>query len=139
MPTPKLKKLIQNEAYRIVFLQLAGVILLAVLALPVYGTKSSFSVFAGGMAYGLPNLIFVWLVFRYVGAQQMTKFITAFFFGEMFKLALSAVLFLIIVKYLPVSLSSELFGYIGAIISFWIVCMWHFTRQTATTQVNSRQ
>jgi ATP synthase protein I len=139
MPAPKLKKIIQNEAYRIVFLQLAGVVLLSLLALPFCGIKGGFSVFAGGMAYGLPNLVFVWLVFRYVGAQQMTKFITAFFFGEMFKLALSAVLFLVIVKYLPISLSSELFGYIGAIISFWVVCMWHFSKQTVTAQVNSQQ
>ncbi len=139
MPTKKLRNLIQSEAYRIVLLQLVGVFILSILALILAGKKSGFSVFAGGMAYGLPNLVFVWLVFRYVGAQQMNKFVTAFFFGEMLKLALSAVLFLVIVKYLPVSLSSELFGYVGAIISFWIVCMWHFSKESATARVKSQQ
>jgi len=124
-----LRKLIQHEAYHLVVLQLFGVILLAVIALLIKGKISGFSVFAGGMAYGLPNLVFVWRVFRYSGAQQMTQFMVAFFIGEMVKLFLSAILFIVIVKYLPVSLLSVLVGFIGAIISFWIVCMWHFSRQ----------
>lgn len=137
MSSTKLRKLIQSEAYWIVFLQLAGVVLLSLAAWLISGKTSGFSVLAGGMAYGIPNLIFVWLVFRYVGVQQMTQFVTAFFFGEMAKLTLSAVLFLIIVKYLPVSLISELVGFIGAIISFWIVCMWHFSGQTAAKPLDS--
>lgn len=124
-----LKKRIQQEAYLLVFWQLAGVIALALLALIIVGKTSAFSVLAGGMAYGLANLIFVWRVFRFAGAQQMNQFVVAFFLGEMLKLFLSAILFLVIVKYLPVSLLSVLVGFAGAIISFWIVCMWHFSRQ----------
>ncbi|TAK71795.1 MAG: hypothetical protein EPO11_10935 [Gammaproteobacteria bacterium] len=129
---PSLRNRVQHEAYRIVFLQLAGVVLLALAALLLRGTISGFSVFVGGMAYGLPNLVFVWCVFRFVGAQQMTQFVAAFFFGEMGKLVISAILFLVIVKYLPVSLLSTLVGFIGAIVSFWIVCMWHFSRPNTT-------
>ncbi|VVC76907.1 hypothetical protein AQUSIP_22340 [Aquicella siphonis] len=128
MATRKLKKLVQDKAYRIVFLQLAGVMVLAFAAWVLSGRVSGFSVLMGGFAYGLPNLFFVWRVFRYVGASQMTLFMAAFFVGEMVKLALSAVLFLVIVKYLPVSLLSVLIGYIGAIVSFWIVCFWLFSR-----------
>lgn len=128
MTAKTLRKRIQHEAYYLVFWQLAGVVVLALLAL-MHSKTSAFSVFAGGMAYGLPNLVFVWRVFRYTGAQQMTQFVAAFFIGEMIKLALSAVLFLVIVKYLPVSLLSTLVGFVAAIISFWIVCMWHFSKQ----------
>jgi len=126
MATKSLKELVQNKAYRIVMLQLAGVAVLALLALILYGMTSGFSVLMGGLAYGLPNLVFVWRVFRYAGASQMNQFMAAFFIGEMAKLALSAILFLIIVKYLPVSLLSVLIGFIGSIISFWIVCFWLF-------------
>src|SRR5437016_1408902 len=119
MPTKTLKSIVQNEAYHLVFLQLSGVVLLALIALIIRGKSIGFSVLMGGLAYGLPNLFFVWRVFRYVGAQQMDKFIAAFFLGEMLKLVLSAILFLVIVKYLPVSLLSELIGFIGAIVSFW--------------------
>src|SRR5580700_8027696 len=120
MAAKTLKNLIQHQAYHIVFLQLAGVVVLASLALMIRGITSGFSVLMGGLAYVIPNLIFVWRVFRFVGAQQMTLFVAAFFAGEAMKLFLSAFLFLVIVKYLPVSLLSELIGYIGAIVSFWV-------------------
>lgn len=134
MAAKSLRNLVQHEAYEIVALQLSGVVLLAVFALLVKGKISGISVFAGGMAYGLPNLGFVWRVFRYSGANQMTQFMTAFFIGEMIKLFLSAIIFIVIVKYLPVSLLSVLVGFIGAIVSFWIVCMWHFSKQSKTGQ-----
>ncbi len=129
MPTQSLKNIVQNQAYRIVFWQLACVVLLALGGFILGGIKTGLSVFAGGMAYGLANLIFVWRVFRYVGAQQMNQFAAAFMLGEMGKLILSGILFIVIVKYLPVSLLSVLIGFIGAIVSFWIVCMWQFSRQ----------
>lgn len=129
MSHPALRKLIQHQAYRLVFLQLAGIVLLAMCALLLVGPSSGLSVLAGGLAYGLPNLYFVWRVFRYSGAQEMTKFVAAFFAGEAFKLILSAILFLVIVKYLPVGLLSTLVGFVGAMVAFWVACMWHFSRQ----------
>ena len=128
MAAQTLKILVQNKAYRIVLLQLAGVGILGFLALLLRGTTSSFSILMGGLAYGLPNLVFVWRVFRYVGASQMTQFVAAFFIGEMLKLAFGALIFIGIVKYLPVSLLSVLIGFAGAIVSFWIVCFCMFSR-----------
>lgn len=128
MAANPLKTKIQGEAYRLVLMQLTGVIVLSLLAL-WFGIKPAYSVLAGGLAYGLPNLFFVFAVFRYAGAQQMTQFIVAFFFGEMMKLILSGILFLLIVKYWPVSLLSVLIGFVGAIVSFWIACMSYFSRK----------
>lgn len=126
MVTKTLQEIVQKKAYRIVKLQLGGVIVLTILALILRGTTSGYSVLLGGLAYVLPNLIFVWRVFRYARASEMTMFMAAFFLGEMIKLVLAAVLFLMIVKTLPVSLLSELVGFIGAIVSFWIACFWLF-------------
>lgn len=134
MATRSLRKIIQHEAYQIVLLQLACVTMLAIVASFVRDVESGFAVWIGGLAYGLPNLAFVWRVFRYAGANQMERFMAAFFFGEMIKLVLSAILFLLIVKYLPVSLLSVLVGFIGAIGSFWIVCMWHFSKKASVKQ-----
>lgn len=128
MTPTSLSKRIQNKAYRIVFWQLFGVVLLAVIALAFGGVKTGFSVLAGGLSYGIPNLLFVWRVFRYAGANQMTQFAAAFFAGEAFKLILSGILFLLVVKTLPVSLLSVLVGFAGAIASFWFVCMWQFSK-----------
>ena len=128
MTATPLRKMIQLEAYQLVLWQLACVCGIAVIACLLCGIISGYSVLAGGLAYGIPNLLFVWRVFRYAGAQQMTQFM-ALLFGEMIKLILSGILFLLIVKYLPVSLLSVLVGFVGAIVSFWIVCMWRFSKQ----------
>lgn len=129
-PMPKsLKSIVQNQAYQLVLKQLAGVIILAVLATLVINLKSGYSVLAGGLAYCIPNLLFVWRVFRYAGAQQMNQFMAAFFAGEMIKLFLSGILFVVVVKTFPVSLLSVLVGFAGAIVSFWVVCFMHFTKQ----------
>jgi ATP synthase protein I len=127
--TKPLNKLIQSKAYKIVFWQLAGVALLAAISLLIKGVDIGFSVLAGGLCYGIPNLVFVWRVFRYAGAQQMTQFMAAFFAGEALKLILSGILFIMVVKTLAVSLLSVLVGFAGAIVSFWIVCMWQFSKQ----------
>jgi ATP synthase protein I len=126
MATKPLQELVQNKAYRIVKFQMAGVIVLALIALILYGTTCGVSVLLGGLAYVLPTFVFVWRVFRYARASEMTQFLAAFFLGEMLKLAFAAFLFLMIVKYLPVSLLSVLVGFIGAIVSFWIACYWLF-------------
>src|SRR3990167_6986381 len=129
MVAKPLNKIIQNQAYQIVFYQLIGIVILAVLAIAVSGVANGLALFAGGMAYGLPNLFFVWRVFRFAGAHQMTQFMASFFIGELLKLILSAMLFLMIVKTLPVSLLSMLIGFIGAIVSFWIACVGYFYKR----------
>ena len=134
MSAPTQKNHARLHAYRIVFVQMLCVIVLGLLALALYGQKSGLSVLSGGMAYVLANLLFVWRVFRYSGAQQMTQFVVAFFLGEMIKLVLSAILFIVIVKYWPVSLLSVLVGFIGAIMSFWFACIWLFTNQATKKQ-----
>jgi len=128
MATNLLQQKVQQQAYQIVFWQTAGVVLLALIAWPFAGTMRAFSFLTGGVAYCLPNLLFVWRVFRYAGARQMNQFMAAFFAGEMFKLFLSGILFLMVVKYLPVSLLSVLAGFGAAIVLFWIVCMWRFSK-----------
>ncbi len=128
-----LQKKIQYQAFRIVYWQMAGVLVFALLALSIRGLMSGFAVLAGGVAYGLPTFLFAWLIFRFVGAQQVAQFMTAFFLGEMIKLILAAMLFIVIVKYLPVSLLSVLIGFIGAIVSFWVACMWLFSIEVKRT------
>jgi len=108
------------------------VLILSALFLFANSMKSGFSVLMGGAAYCIPHLGFVWLTFRWTQASQTMQFIAAFFVGEMMKLFLSATLVVIIVKSLPVSLLSVLIGYIGAIVSFWIVCMWYFSKPIQT-------
>lgn len=128
---------IQSQAFRLVLWQNGAVLILAVCTGLLLGFKSGFSIFCGGLAYGIPNLIFVWRVFRYSSAQDMNKFMVAFYFGEALKLIFSAILFVLVVKTLPVSLLSVLVGFITAIVSFWIVCLWQFSKQPRAGQNNN--
>jgi len=137
MTVNPLQKMVQNQAYQIIYWQMIGVSALALITWPLFSGKAALSVFAGGSAYCLPNLIFVWRVFRYARAQQMNQFMAAFFMGEMFKLFLSGILFLLVVKYLPVSLLSVLVGFAGAIILFWIVSLWRFSKKDTRRNNNS--
>jgi ATP synthase protein I len=132
-----LQRIVQQQAFSIVYWQTFGVIALALITWAIFGIFHGMSVLYGGLAYCLPNLLFVWRVFRYSGAKQMNQFMAAFFLGEMIKLILSGILFLLVVKYWSVSLLSMLVGFVGAIVLFWIVSIWRFARQTNKRNNNS--
>lgn len=60
MASNPLQKMVQQQAYAIVYWQLAGVALLASVTMLVFSFKDGLALFAGGLAYCLPNLLFVW-------------------------------------------------------------------------------
>ncbi|OGT47163.1 MAG: hypothetical protein A3E83_05245 [Gammaproteobacteria bacterium RIFCSPHIGHO2_12_FULL_41_20] len=124
----KLTSLVKGEAYRIVYWQLAMVVILAVVSLLITGLQNGLSVLAGGVVYVLPNIVFVWRVFNYVGARQVERFIFAFFIGEMAKLIISAVLFILVVNHFTINVVWALGGYVGATFAFWIACFMCLSR-----------
>jgi len=114
-------KSIKKDAYKLVFWQLVIIITLASVLFFVQGMRSSYSALFGGLAYVLPNFMFVWRVFENTSAQGARRFLIAFVVGEATKLFLSAILFVLIVKYLPTNVLSVLGGYVTAIFGFWVV------------------
>lgn len=120
----RLSRIVKTEAYRIVYWQLIVITGLALVLLLLKGLHSGLSAFLGGLAYGLPNLAFVWRVFDHAGAQAASRFVIAFVLGEAFKLFISAILFVLIIKYLSMSALYTLIGFCGAIIAFWVVSFW---------------
>jgi ATP synthase protein I len=82
--------------------------------------QSGISTLLGGLAYCVPNLMFVWRVFARTSAQAARSFLVAFFAGEVSKLFLSAIFFVLIVKYMAVDFKFVLAGYICAIVAFWV-------------------
>lgn len=121
-----LQKNVQSKAYRIVMWQLVCIAIFAFITAIFFGIPRGVYFLMGGLTYGLSNLLFVAAVFRFVRVHQMHFFVAAFVLGEILKLFLSGILFIIIVKTYPNSLSSALAGLIGAIVSFWIVSWWQF-------------
>lgn len=122
-------KPIKTQAYKIVFWQLMIIMGLAVLLFILRGLQGGLSTLLGGLAYWVPTFLFIWRVFARASARAVNQFVIVFFTGETVKLFLSAALFVVIVKYLPVSIGSLLIGYIGAIVAFWIASVIFLSRQ----------
>lgn len=119
---------VQTQAYRIVFWQLMIIMGLAIVLFLFRGIQSGLSALLGGLAYWLPTLLFVWRIFARLSARAVKQFVIAFFAGEAMKLFGSAILFLLIAKYLPVDVLPLLFGFMSAIIAFWISSLFFLSR-----------
>ena len=120
---------VKKQLFKVVYWQLLVIAGLALVLFLLQGMQAGVSVFLGGMAYWLPTLFFIWRVSAHVGARAAHRFMIAFFTGEVAKLILSGVLFLLIIKFIPVNLLFVLTGFIGAIIAFWIVSIVSIFRQ----------
>lgn len=94
---------------------------LAIVVFLVRGNRDGLSVLLGGLAYWFPTSLFAWKVFGYESAREAKRFVFVFFAGEMVKLFLSAVLFVLIIRYFSVKVLAMMIGFIAAIITFWIV------------------
>lgn len=125
---------VKKEIYRIIYLQLLLILGLALILFLLQGIRSGLSTAIGGLAYWLPTMFFVRRVFGNASVRMAKQFVLAFFAGEATKLLLSAVLFVLIVKYLPVKALSVLIGYIGAIFAFWIAAIVYLSRQEGASQ-----
>ncbi|WP_144392478.1 ATP synthase subunit I [Pleionea sediminis] len=104
----------QSIAYRALAFQFALVVLASIIAL-FWGLKISLSIFAGGMISIIPSLLFVYIVFQHSGAQQSRKVLHGFYKGEAIKILLAVVLFVVVLKTLPVSAAASLIGFMVAV------------------------
>lgn len=120
----RLNKIVKTEAYRIVCWQLMIVMGLALIVFLLKSLNSGLSTLMGGLAYGLPNLAFVWRVFDYTGARSAGRFLMAFVLGEAFKLILSAILFVVAIQFFGMQPLYALLGFAGAIVAFWVAAVW---------------
>jgi ATP synthase protein I len=126
------QKSLQREALKLVFWQLMITMVLSIIILLVEGLNKGLSTFLGGGAYILPNFIFAWRVFSHSGPGMTERFMIKFLLGEFSKLIVSAILFILIVKYLSMNVVFVMAGYTIAIVSFWFASGWHFGRSKST-------
>ncbi|HSW69934.1 MAG TPA: ATP synthase subunit I [Gammaproteobacteria bacterium] len=124
---------IKKQVYRIIYWQLILIMGLALLLFLLHGIQSGFSALLGGLAYWLPTFLFVCFIFAKTAAQSAKQFLLLFIAGEGLKLLLSALLFVLIIeymplKYMPANIFSILIGFVGAIISLWIASFVIFTK-----------
>jgi ATP synthase protein I len=109
----------RQNAYKLIAIQASIVVILSALFL-FSSVKSAYSVLLGGFCCVLPSIYFAHKLFKYVGARMAKKAIGAFYVGEVIKLAMIAVISIIIFKFIHISPMSYFIGFIVAQIAFWI-------------------
>jgi len=109
----------RRQAYKLVLLQIAVVLGLLVGWWLFKDIKAGYSALLGGLACVIPSLYFVKKLFS-SKERSMKKIMFDFYIGEFSKLLLSAVLLVLIFKYLPVKLIPLITGFIGAYMAIWL-------------------
>lgn len=123
----------RQTAYRLVGLQ-ALVVLLIAAGWLFGGLREALSALLGGAACVLPSLYFARRFFATTSAREAKQIIKAFYLGEVIKLALSAILVVLIVMFIPVVILPFITGFVGAQFGFWLAPM-----VTKTDAIKSKQ
>lgn len=109
------------EAFQLVSIPAGVVIIISLLLLIAKDSNLSYSVLMGGLVWLGPNFYFAIRVFSGGGANITPQsMLINFYRAEVTKLALCAIFFVIIVKYLPVAILPMLVGYGIAQVAFWM-------------------
>ena len=106
-------------AYRLVGLQAAVVVIIALCWWMNGTTVVLFALFLGGVVCVLPSLYFAWHLFAITSSRATKRIMVNFFLGELIKLVLSAVLVILIIVFIPVPVVPFIVGFAGAQFGFW--------------------
>ena len=112
----------RHIAYRLVGLQ-ALVVLIIAAGWLLGGLLEALSALLGGAACVIPSLYFARRFFATTSAREARKIITAFYLGELVKLALSGVMVVLIIMLIPVAIVPVITGFVGAQFGFWLAPM----------------
>lgn len=108
----------RKQAYKVVLLQLAISIVLALIGLLISPTVS-LSLAIGSLITVLIHFVFATIVFRKSGAQAAQEIQKAFKFAESLKILLAIGLLALALTVLPVHPPSLIIGYIIIVLSQW--------------------
>ena len=108
----------RSQAYKLVTTQIVIVVIIAILWWIFKDFTHCYSALLGGFAYIIPSWYFIRKLFANKKRTPQTL-VRTFYLGELTKLLLSAILLVLIVKFIPTNLFAVLSGYIVACLSIW--------------------
>jgi ATP synthase protein I len=106
------------QAFWLVCLPAALVIIFAFLLWTIKGTVVAYSAMLGGAVWLIPNIYFAWRIFSKVGAAHILLW--RFYRAEIAKLILSGFLFIFIVDNFTVHVPAFLIGFALTQLTFWV-------------------
>ena len=121
-----LSRQLKSTAYKIWAFQLIGVLAVAAVSL-FWGSKSAVSVVLGGVVHLITALFLIHFGFSHSGARAAKKIVQNFFFGEFLKIIFTVALFVLVFKFLPVSIGFLFIGFGVALAMFWVGSMKYAT------------
>jgi ATP synthase protein I len=86
----------------------------------IWNWQAAYSGFIAGVICAIVNAFFAWRVFRHKGARAAKRFVLAFCFGEMMKLIMLGVLFVLAVLYLKLAMLPFLVSFIINLMIYWL-------------------
>ena len=109
----------RNYVFKLIAIQ-AAIIMILSLAFLLVSVKAAYSVFLGGLCCVLPSIYFAHKLFRCMGARMAGKAVRAFYFGELIKLFMIALLSILVFKFITINPLAYFIGFILAQLAFWI-------------------
>ncbi|MBS0359165.1 MAG: ATP synthase subunit I [Proteobacteria bacterium] len=98
---------------------MAFVGLLALIFTEMMEPKAGYSALLGGLVYLIPSGLFAAIFFRKSGANAGKQIVFNFYWGEIVKIFISALLFIVIFKWIAVSVGVFFVTYLAAQLTFW--------------------
>ncbi len=113
----------QDIKHGVVHFYIAQLIVILVCSLLAYylgDLHALISAVLGGLVCLVPGLLFAIHFFRYKGAQQISKIMSAFYLGEVVKLILTGVLFVVVFINYKVNPSAFFITFIAVQMLYWL-------------------
>ncbi len=96
------------------------VVIVVTLAALILGKIEAGSVLIGGIICIVPTAVFARWWFAYYKADDMKQLVKVFYLGELLKLALIGIMFVVFLYLFPIQILWCLAGYMSAQVAFWL-------------------
>lgn len=116
-----------NTALRIVAIQLGVAFAGGLLTFLLSGQRAAISAGIGGLISALTTATFAFRVFATRPDAPLKKVVRAFYAGEVQKIALTALLFFAVIKWVDVSFLPLFLTYVASLLAYWIVLPFSLT------------
>lgn len=121
MVNPMVKNPLKELVIQMVFWQVLLVLSLALVLAFFVGKWMSLSALMGGLAYLLPNFLFVIWVFEKTKARDAKQFMVRFGLGEVLRLFLSAIALILFIRQFALNVPLAFVGFGVAMLGFWLI------------------
>ena len=105
--------------YWVIYAQMSLTIIVSAILWWVLDLQAAYSALIAGVICALANWYFTWRVFRHWGARAAKQFMIAFCVGEVMKLIILAVLFVLAIMFLRITFGPFLISFIINLMIYW--------------------